>query len=74
MTAFIGNAGNTGELKITPEAQVESDRYGVDVYKFNKDNLRCLDAACRTHTYRGASATQDEARQEGVLVVRKREV
>lgn len=39
MTAFIGNAGNTGELKITPEAQAEFDRYGVDVYKFNNDNL-----------------------------------
>ena len=42
MTAFIGNAGNTGELKITPEAQVEFDRYGVDVFKFNKDNLVAL--------------------------------
>lgn len=39
MTAFIGNAGNTGELKITPEAQAEFDRYGVDVYRFNNDNL-----------------------------------
>lgn len=42
MTAFIGNAGNTGELKITPEAQAEFDRYGVDVYKFNNDNLDVL--------------------------------
>lgn len=42
MTAFIGNGGNTGELKITPEAQAEFDRYGVDVYKFNNDNLDLL--------------------------------
>lgn len=39
MTAFIGNAGNTGELKITPEAQAEFDNYGIDVYRFNNDNL-----------------------------------
>lgn len=39
MTAFIGNAGHTGELKITPEAQIEFDDYGVDVYRFNNDNL-----------------------------------
>lgn len=39
MTAFIGNAGNTGELKITPEAQTEFDNYGVDLYRFNNDNL-----------------------------------
>ena len=42
MTAFIGNAGNTGELKIAPEAQAEFDRYGVDVYKFNSGNLDAL--------------------------------
>lgn len=42
MTAFIGNAGDTGELKITPEAQAEFDRYGVDVYRFNNDNLDFL--------------------------------
>lgn len=42
MTAFIGNAGNTGELKITPEAQAEFDRYGIDIYRFNNDNLDSL--------------------------------
>ena len=42
MTAFIGNAGNTGELKVLPEAQAEFDRYGVDVYRFNNDNLEQL--------------------------------
>ena len=42
MTAFIGNAGNTGELKIDPEAQAEFDHYGVDVYRFNSDNLNQL--------------------------------
>lgn len=42
ITAFIGNAGNTGELKIDPEAQSEFDRYGVDVYKFNNENLDVL--------------------------------
>lgn len=39
MTAFIGNGGNSGELAITPEAQVEFDDYGVDVYRFNNDNV-----------------------------------
>ena len=42
VTAFIGNAGNTGELKIAPEAQAEFDRYGIDVYRFNNDNLDVL--------------------------------
>lgn len=42
MTAFIGNAGNTGELKIDPEAQAEFDRYGVEVYRFNSGNLDAL--------------------------------
>lgn len=42
MTAFIGNAGNTGELKIDSEAQAEFDRYGIDVYRFDNDNIDVL--------------------------------
>lgn len=39
ITASIGNAGKTGELKIDLEAQAELDNYGADVYRFNNDNL-----------------------------------
>lgn len=42
ITASIGNAGKTGELKITSEAQAEFDEYGIDVYRFNNANLDLL--------------------------------
>lgn len=42
ITAFIGNGGKTGELKFTPEAQAQLDTYGVDIYRFNDDNIGLL--------------------------------
>lgn len=42
ISAFIGNGGTSGELKITAEAQAELEAYGVDVYCFNNDNVDLL--------------------------------
>ncbi|MGK0376618.1 MAG: hypothetical protein ACJA1Z_000416 [Patiriisocius sp.] len=42
ITAFIGNGGKTGELGITDEAQTQFDEYGVDLYRFNNENIDLL--------------------------------
>lgn len=42
ITALIGNGGESGELTFTTEVQAQLDAYGVDVYRFNDDNIESL--------------------------------
>lgn len=42
LTAFIGNGGQSGELCINAAAKTQLEDYGVDVYRFNNDNIELL--------------------------------